>query len=74
MVGTSDFMCDIYIYILYRLLKYMAYMAHMPNLVGIFVSGTYSAITCEIEVVVDYILGYKCTNIGSICPCSKLTV
>ena len=33
-------------------------MTYMPNLESIFVSGTYLAITCEVEVVV-----------GSILPC-----
>ena len=39
-------------------------------LVGIFVSGTYMAIPCE----VGFIFAYTCENVGSISPCSMLTL
>ena len=39
-------------------------MAYRPNLVGIFVSGTYLAITCEIEAAVGFALAYICKTLG----------
>ena len=41
-------------------IKYWVYVRYMLNLVGIFVSGTYSIITCEVEVAVGCVLVYIC--------------
>ena len=49
-------------------------MASMPNLVGIFVSGTYLTITCEVEVAIGCVLTYIYKNIGSVCSCCMLAV
>ena len=46
--------------------RYLAYMAYMLNLVGIFLSGTYLAGTCEVEVAVGCVLVYVFKNIGLI--------
>ena len=42
----------------YTDIKYLAYVAYMPNLVGIFGSGTYLAITCRVKVAVACVLEY----------------
>ena len=42
----------------YMHIKHWAYMIHMPNLVDIFVSGTYLAITGEVKTAVGCVLGY----------------
>ena len=60
------------IYIPHIYVRYLAYMAYIHNLVGIFVSGTYLAITAEVEVVAGCVLVYMCTNVGSIFPFSML--
>ena len=54
MIGTSDSICGIYMYIqsLYMQVKHIACMAYMPNSMVIFVSYTYLAITCVVEVAV----------------------
>ena len=51
MVGACDFICDIYMctHPLYIHVKYLTYMS---TLVGLFISGTYLAITGEIVVKV----------------------
>ena len=47
MVDATEFLCDIYIGISppYMHVKWFDYVAYMPNLVGVFVCGTYLAIT-----------------------------
>ena len=57
-------MVHIYTYIPHR---YWGYIGYMPNLVGIFVSGTYLAKTHKVEVAVGCILAYVCKNVWSIC-------
>ena len=52
-------------------IRYWEYVAYMPNLMDIFVSGTYFAITCEVEVAAGYGVAYKCKNVGFICQFSK---
>ena len=55
-------------------IKYWSCMAYMPNLMGIFVSGIYSGLTCEVEAAVGYGVAYVCKNVGSICPFSMLYI
>ena len=54
-VYASDFMCGRYmcIHLPFMPIKYLAYIACMPKLVGIFVSCTYLAITCEVEITIS---------------------
>ena len=42
------------------------YLPFLPNMIGIFVSGMYLAITCELEVAVGCALVNLCKNTGSI--------
>ena len=55
-------MCGMYMYIRlpYMAIKYLEYMANKFNFVGIFVSGTYVAVRCEVVVVVGCVLAYLC--------------
>ena len=46
----------------------------MPNLVGIFVSSTYFAITLEVYISVGFILAHMCKNVEPIWPFSMLVV
>ena len=46
---------------------YLTHVIHMPNLESIFVSGTYLARTCEVEVVVGCSLTYISKNVRSMC-------
>ena len=50
MVDYSDFICATYmcIHFPYMSIKYLEYMAYMPNVVDIFVSSTYLAVTSEV--------------------------
>ena len=51
-------------------------MTFMPNLVGIFVFGTYLAIICEVTVAGGFVMEYMHKNVGSIhvCPCSIMAM
>ena len=49
-------------------------MAYMPNVVGIFISGTYLAIPYEVDVVFGSIVAHVCNNNGSTCPYNMLTL
>ena len=49
-------------------------MTYISNLVGVFVSGTYLAITFEVEIAVGYVLAYICKTVGSTCPYKMLTM
>ena len=50
------------------------YLAYMPNSVNRFASGTYLAITGEVQFVVGCVVGYKCENAGFIFPYVLLAV
>ena len=63
-----------YIHLSYKSIKYLAYMVYMPNLMGVYVSSTYLAITCEICIVVGYVLAQICKNVGSVYPFNMLVV
>ena len=39
-------------------------MSNIHNMAGIFVSGTYLAITCEVEIELGCVLPYLCKNTG----------
>ena len=56
MVNGIDFICGKYMFIHlpYNATKYVTYM---PNLVSIFVSGIYMAITCEVHIESSCVLG-----------------
>ena len=41
--------------------------------VGIFGSGTYLSVRCEVDVAVSCILVYVLRNVGSVCPFSIMT-
>ena len=47
---------------------FWAYMAYMPSLMDIFVSDTYFAIICEVEVASACVLPYICKHVGSLWP------
>ena len=51
MVNASD-----YIYDTYMPIKYFAYHIYIPDLVDIFISGTFFAITCKVCIAVVYVL------------------
>ena len=76
LVDASDFIfgLSMCIHLLHICIKYLMYMAYIPNLLGIFVSITYYAITCVAETAVGCILAYKCKNVGSICQCRMLAI
>ena len=76
MVDCSDVIFGTYmcIHLPYRSLRYLAYMAYMPNLVGIFVSSTYLALTWEVHTTIGCVLSHMCKNIGSIYPFNMLEV
>ena len=70
-------LCDIYIYIYtHTLYMHINYMAYMPKLVGIFVSGTYLAITDEVGVAFGCVLAviFKLLSFGSTFPDSMLVM
>ena len=54
-------------------IKYWACMVYMPDLMGIFISGLYYAITCEVEIAVVfciYMYVHICMqNVQSVCSC-----
>ena len=72
MVGNSDFIGSIYLWIhsLYIHLKYLAWMSYAK--VGIFVSCIYLLITGLVEFAVGCVLLYIWKYVGFICPCSVL--
>ena len=49
----------------YGLVKYWTYVAYEPSLGGIFISGIYLAIICEIKVAVGCVLAHVSKNVGS---------
>ena len=53
-------------------IKYWGDIAYLPNLMNTFVSGTYVAITCEVEVAVGCVLAKIYKIVESICPCIML--
>ena len=65
MVIDGDFICSAYMFINFPY-KPIRYLAYMTILMGIFVSGTYLAITCEVDNAVGFDLAYICKNVGSI--------
>ena len=69
MVDSSDLICDTYmcIHLPYKSIKYLAYR---PNLVGIFVSGTYLAITLEVCIAVGCILAHNVQQCWGCMPIS----
>ena len=46
-------------------IRSIKHFAYMPNLVGIFVSSTYLAITWEVCIAVSCVLEHGCKNIRS---------
>ena len=68
MVDCSDFIWgpNFCTHLPYKSIGYLAYMAHMPNVVGIFVSSTYFAITVEVFIADGCVLVHMCKNIGPI--------
>ena len=52
----------------------LAYMTYVPKLVGIFLFGTYLAITCKVETEVACVLAYICKIGGSVFPFSMLSL
>ena len=63
LVDASDFLYGtcMHMHLPYVSIKYLAYM---PNLVGIFVSGRYLAIACEVDVVLRCILASMLKLLG----------
>ena len=53
---------------------YVKYFAHIPNLVDIFDSCTYLAITGETDCAVDGVLAYIYKNVGSTSPFGMLAM
>ena len=49
---------------IHPLFRHAKFLAYMPKLVGIFVFGTYLAITCEIEFAVDCAWAYIYKMLG----------
>ena len=72
-IGGSDFICGRYMCI-HPLHWHIKYLAYMPNLVGLFVSCTYLAITCEVGVAGGCILAYMWKIIKSLSTCCLLTM
>ena len=68
MVHTSDSICGRCIHIdqPYMPIKHLIYKAYMPNLMGIFVSDTYLAVTCEVDIAAGFLLVNLCQNVQSI--------
>ena len=62
--AVISYVTHVCVYILPINLKYLANVAHMPNLVGTVISSTYLAITCEVCIVIDYVLAYICSMLG----------
>ena len=56
--------------------KYFVYIAYMQvsDVVGIFIHGTYMAITYHINVAFCYILAHTCNDVGLICLCRIRTL
>ena len=46
----------------------------MWHLRYIFVSGPYMPGTCEVDIVVGFVLAHMCKNVWSLCPYSIMTV
>ena len=64
MLDSNDFVCGISVYVCsIYVSKYLAYMICMPNLVGIFVSGTYLVIADEVNITVGHVLTGLCKNL-----------
>ena len=76
MADCSDFICawDICIHHPYKSIRYLAYMVYMPNLVCIFVSSIYLAITWEVCIAVGCVVAHACRNVCSLCPFNILVV
>ena len=72
MVHVNDFICGTYICIHLPCLP-IKYLAYIPNLVGIFVSGTY-VIKYETDIAFGSILVNICKNAGSFWPFSIMAV
>ena len=66
MVDGSDFISGTYVYI--ASIEATTYVAYMSTLVGIFLSGTYLAITCEVGIAVHCVMAHELKIVGSICP------
>ena len=75
MVDCIDFICGscMHIHLSYKSIKYLVYMACMPNLMDIFVSSTYLAITWEVWIAVGCILAHV-QNVGSVFSLSMMVV
>ena len=67
MAGASDFICGtcICIHSPYMPTKYVAYMS---TFLGLFVFGTYLAITCQVDYALSCVSAYMCKNVRFICP------
>ena len=50
----------------YLSIRHFLYVAWMPNFLGIFASGTYLAVTCEVDGAFGYVLVYICRIVGSV--------
>ena len=48
-------------------IRYLTYISYMPNLMGISVSGMYLTISCEVDIVADFILAYMSKKVGAVC-------
>ena len=46
----------------------------MWHLRGMFVAGTYMAITCEVDIAVACVVAHICKNVGSVCVFSIIAV
>ena len=57
-IAVTLYVAHICVYIFHKSVKYWAYMAFMPNLVVIFVSSTYLAITWEVYIAVGCVREY----------------
>ena len=77
MVDFSDFICGKYMFkhLPCKSIRYLVCMACIPNLVGIFVSMTYLAITREACIAAGgCVFADICKNVGSINPFNMLFV
>ena len=74
LIVVTSYVAHICVYIFHISIRYLACMAYMPYLWGIFVSGTYLAITREVYIAVGHVVAHMCKNIWSMYPCTVLVV
>ena len=55
LMAVSSYEAHMCMHLSYKPIKYLPHMAYVPNLLGIFVFGTYMVITSEVEVAIGCI-------------------